>query len=126
MKNFVELVKTKNLGLNEKGELKQNLRNDFRADTIEAIMELFEENGVECVRTGDGIGVELANEEIGSVIVMVDVTVKPHQFDLVGAVNEYERKLVEKAEKEAEKARIKAQNEAEKQAKALAKKNAKK
>ena len=115
MKQFAENLKNANLELNEKNELKQNVRNEFKADVMQALKETLENAGVSVVETKEGLAVEFENVEIGSVVVVFDGTVKARDFDILTAEKEFRAKQAEKVEKALEKERLKAQKIAEKE-----------
>ena len=115
MKQFAENLKNANLELNEKNELKQNVRNEFKADVMQALKETLENAGVSVVETKEGLAVEFENVEIGSVVVVFDGTVKSRDFDILTAEKEFRAKQAEKVEKALEKERLKAQKIAEKE-----------
>lgn len=115
MKQFAEKVRNTDFELNEKKELKQNVRNEFKADVMQALKETLENAGVNVVETKDGLAVEFENVEIGSVTVVFDGTVKGQDFDILTAEKEFKAKQAEKIEKALEKERLKAQKIAEKE-----------
>lgn len=115
MKQFAEKVRNTDFELNEKKELKQNVRNEFKADVMQALKETLENAGVNVVETKDGLAVEFENVEIGSVTVVFDGTVKGQDFDILTAEKEFKAKQAEKVEKALEKERLKAQKIAEKE-----------
>jgi hypothetical protein len=121
MKNYLETIKNSVLPLNEKGELKQNVRNAFRSDFIEALFNALTELGLEAKITEDGIGIEIPNTELGSVAVVVSATVKDLSYSVDTENEAYLEKLEAKAEAERVKAELKARNLAEKEANKLAK-----
>lgn len=121
MKQFAENVKTANLELNEKNELKQNVRNEFKVNVMQALKETLENAGVSVTETKEGLAVEFANDEIGSVTVIFDGTVKSQDFDILTAEREFKEKQIEKAEKALAKEKLKAEKIAEKEAMAKAK-----
>lgn len=115
MKQFTEKVKNSVYELNEKGELKQNVRNAFKAEVMKEVSELFENAGLQVFQTLKGVAVEFSNDELGSLVVVFDGVVKSRDFDALDAQNEFVEKQNEKAEKEAQKARLKAERMAEKE-----------
>lgn len=115
MKQFAEKVRNTDFELNEKKELKKNVRNEFKADVMQALKETLENAGVNVVETKDGLAVEFENVEIGSVTVVFDGTVKGQDFDILTAEKEFKAKQAEKIEKALEKERLKAQKIAEKE-----------
>lgn len=115
MKQFAEKVRNTDFELNEKKELKQNVRNEFKTDVMQALKETLENAGVNVVETKDGLAVEFENVEIGSVTVVFDGTVKGQDFDILTAEKEFRAKQAEKVEKALEKERLKAQKIAEKE-----------
>lgn len=100
MKQFYEITYTNKFETNEKGELKQNVRNGFNADFKRNLSDFLNANGVSNVMIKEGLGIEVPNEIEGAITVVVSVTVKPLGFDLTVAKEEYETELAEKAEKE--------------------------
>lgn len=130
MKNYLETVKTTVFALNEKKELKQNVRNAFRSDFMEALKNGLVELGFDAKMTEDGIGITIPNDELGYIPVVVSATVKDLDYSVDDENDAYLEKLEAKAEAERVKAEAKAkaiaQKEAEKLAKANSKKNAKK
>lgn len=114
MQNFITQIKETQFPLNEKGELKQNSRNAFRADVITQIAQLLQESGLSIGITKDGVGIEFENTELGSLVAMVGITIKPIEYDLTSEVEEYNAKLELKAKAEQEKAETKAKKLAEK------------
>ena len=127
MSNYLENVRIAKLEENEKGQLKQNVRNAFRADFIEELKNVLENAGFSVAITEDGVGIEIPNEELGSIPVVVSATVKDLAYDIAEAHEEYMEKQAEKVRKAEEAERLKAQKLAEKEAlkASKAKKNAK-
>lgn len=129
MKQFVEKINGMEFSENGKGQMKQNERNDLRNATIDALVDgLTEMLGFEVYRTVDGVGIELPNENFGSIPIIVGVTIKDLSYDIMEANAEYLDKEIDKVakakEKEAEKARKIAEQEVNKLARAN-KKNSK-
>lgn len=127
MREFLERTKLAKLEESENGQLKQNCRNELRADFMDSLVVALNGLGLEAQMTVDGIGFELPNDELGSVPVVISPTIKAMAYSIDEAHKEYVAKELKKAETEAEKERLKAQKEAEKEAtkQAKAKKNAK-
>jgi Zn-dependent metalloprotease len=124
MKNFLQIVYTKDFALNDKDELKQNERNDFRNATIDALVDALSDiAGVECLRTLDGVGIAIPNENLGAIPVVIGVTIKDLNFDIQDANNEYLEKEMDKIAKAKAKEVEKERKIAEKEALALARKN---
>jgi hypothetical protein len=121
MKDYLETIKNATLPLNEKGELKQNVRNAFRSDFVQALFTALVGLGLEAKITEDGIGIEIPNTELGSVPVVVSATVKDLSYSVDLENEAYLDKLEAKAEAERVKAELKARNLAEKEANKLAK-----
>lgn len=115
-KLFTE-VKDRKFQLNEKGELKQNERNGFRAEFLANLSDFLTENGVPNLATKDGLAVEVENTEIGAVTVVVGVTVKTLEFDALTESEEFAKAVAEKARIAKEKAEAKAKKIAQKNAK---------
>lgn len=112
MKQFAEQVKTMVFELNEHNEMKQNVRNGFKALVLKAFADMTVENAedtVEVLMVDGGFAVKFQNGEEGAVTVVVDVTVKPFTFDADFENAEFVNKQAEKAEKA-----LKAQAEKEK------------
>lgn len=116
MKNFAEKVVATVYETNEKGQLKQNVRNAFKAEAMKALADLFAENDLMVYITEEGLAVEFANDELGALTVVFDGTVKGLDYDAVTAGTEYAEKLAEKAEKAKAAEALKAQKIAEKEA----------
>lgn len=116
MREYLEKVNGTVYPENEKGELKQNTRNEVRATLIGQLKDVLENAGATVSINKDGIGLSLPNETLGSIPVVIGVTIKDLTFDLEDAHEEYLEKEVEKAEKEATKERLKAEKLAEKEA----------
>jgi hypothetical protein len=121
MKDYLETIKNATLPLNEKGELKQNVRNAFRSDFVQALFTALVGLGLEVKITEDGIGIEIPNTELGSVPVVVSATVKDLSYSVDLENEAYLDKLEAKAEAERVKAELKARNLTEKEANKLAK-----
>lgn len=124
MKDFLAKVLSTVFPTNEKGEIKQTVRNDFKRDFIVALRSVFTDLGIETHLVADGIAVVIPNETEGSIIVVVDGAVKSLGFDLNSEAEAFAQKVAEKAQKEKEKAEAKAKKIAEAEA-LKAKKNAK-
>lgn len=82
MKQFAEKVKVTVFETNEKGEMKQNVRNAFKAECMKAFAETMKANGVEVKQVADGMALTFENEVEGSVTVVFDGTVKSFSFDV--------------------------------------------
>ena len=114
MEKFAEKVMNQVFELNEKGELKQNVRNEFKAEVMAEVFKMFQDAGLQVFQTVKGVAVEFQNVELGNVTVVFDGVVKARDFDALTAENEFNEKQVEKAEKLAAKERLKAEKVAEK------------
>ena len=126
MENYLEKVKNTDFALNEKKELKQNVRNAFRSDFMEALHQGLLELGLDAKMTEDGIGITIPNDEIGYIPVVVTATVKDLAYSVDDEHDAYLDKLEAKAEAEKAKAEAKAKAIAQKEAEKLAKESAKK
>ena len=115
MKQFMENVKVADLEVNEKGDLKQNVRNAFKADVMQALKDLLADAGVQVSQVKEGLAVEFENDELGSLVVVFDGVVKGKDFDVLDAVEDFENHLKEKAEKALKAEALKAQKLAEKE-----------
>ena len=124
MKDFLTKAYSTVFATNEKGELKQNVRNDFKRDFMVALREALTGLGVETHLVGDGIAVVVPNETEGSLVVVVDGAVKSLAYDLNTEAEAFVQKVADKAKAEADKAEAKAKKLAEAEA-LKAKKNAK-
>ena len=88
-------------------KVNQTQRNALKNDALEALLADFAAlDGVAIARTNDGIVLEVANAELGSVYFEFDLKIKDLDFDFEGAIAE--RKLTldartARAEKAAEK-----------------------
>lgn len=96
MKKFYETTYTKEFALNEKNELKQNVRNEFRSDYANALVNLMTENGFPITQIKEGLAVEIPNEIEGSITIIIGLTVKPLSFDLTVAKEEFDTEVAEK------------------------------
>jgi hypothetical protein len=105
LKQFAEQVKTEVFEVNEKGEMKQNVRNAFKARVMQAMKETILNMGLDVLQTADGLSVKFENDTEGAVTVIFDGTVKSFQFDAETANAEFLQDKADKAEK-AEKALI--------------------
>ena len=99
MKQFAEKVLNANYELNEKGQMKQNVRNGLKADVLQAMFEMFQEAGLDAYRVNDGVAINFENVELGSVAVVFDGVVKGLEYDAMDEAEFYENALKEKAEK---------------------------
>lgn len=126
MKNYLEVVRIAKLEENDKGQLKQNVRNQFRTDLVDALCEALVGLGLEAKLTEDGIGVEIPNEDLGAIPVVISATVKDLAYSVDEANADYVAKLQAKAEAEKAKAEAKAKAIADKEALKALKANKKK
>jgi len=105
--------------------LHQTDRNVLRADTLTALAELFKLIGVPSLEVKDGIAIELPNDELGSVVAVLSLTIKDLDFDIVTEHEDFVKDKAEKAEakakKEAETLKKKAEVEANKAKKKVTK-----
>jgi hypothetical protein len=125
MKEFANVVNGMGFELNEKGEMKQNVRNAFKADVMGALFEMFQEAGLEVAEVEGGVAVNFQNAEVGSVAVVFNGVVKGFDFDFeyeAQALADAKAAKVVKAEAAAKaKAEKIAMQKAEKEMKANAK-----
>jgi len=93
------LTGIKGLALKESNDkINQVQRNEMKASVLEALQADFA--GVTNVfRTKDGLVLEIANDEIGTFYAVVDFTIKNLDYDVDGAVAEYEESILEKERK---------------------------
>lgn len=126
MKTFIEKVSTAKLPENDKGQLKQNVRNELRAELIDTLVGVFSAYGITALRVDDGVGIELPNTELGYIPIVIGATIKDLAFDVQDESEHYANKLAEKALAEKAKAEAKAKAIAEKEALKAFKSNKKK
>ena len=124
MKDFLAKAYSTVYATNEKGELKQTVRNEFKRDFMNALRSALTEMGIETHLVADGIAVVVPNETEGSLVVAVDGAVKSLAYDLNTESEAFAQKVADKAKAEKEKAEAKAKKLAEAEA-LKAKKNAK-
>lgn len=108
MEKFNKEVYNAKFETNEKGELKQNVRNTLKADLVKAFSEYLTENGIENLQTKEGLVIELANETLGAIPTVLNFTMKSLDYDVSGAHDEFVEYTIAKAEK-AEKKRLEAE-----------------
>lgn len=99
MKELLQEVQNTVYATNEKGDLKQNVRNELKRTVMSALHSYIAESGAETHLIGEGIAVVLPNETEGSIVIVVDAVVKALSYDLETEINEYQDKLAEKEEK---------------------------
>jgi hypothetical protein len=108
--------------LNEKGEMKQNVRNAFKADVMAELFEMFQNAGLEVFKVSEGVAVNFANADLGAIAVVFNGVVKSTEFDAEFEAEMFAKELSEKAEKVANAEKAKAEKialqNAEKEAKA--------
>ena len=85
--------------LNEKGQMKQNVRNAFKAEVMADLLKMFQDAGLEVYAVADGVAVNFANDELGAVAVVFDGVVKGLEYDAQDEAENHENALKEKAEK---------------------------
>lgn len=81
----------------------QKQRNELKYNLLEAIVEVLVEAGVPeglINRTADGYIFELQNKEHGMIPIEIDVKVKNMNYDVYGAIEEWESKVEQKKYKE--------------------------
>lgn len=100
---FVNFVKNEKFAVTEKGDLKQNERNALRVRIVSALADLLSENDVATVSVKDGLVIEFTNDELGSIPVVVSVTMKNLQYDVVTAEKEFQDLQAKRLAKENEK-----------------------
>jgi hypothetical protein len=98
-------------------KINQTERNTTKAAALEAISTDLASIGITAVRTVDGIVLEVANDELGSIYFELDIKVKNTDFDIDGAGAEYETKVAAAQERVQLAAARKAKLAAEKAAK---------
>jgi hypothetical protein len=100
---FTKEIETK-LPLNEKGEIKQNDRNALKTRLTSDLLAHLTEVGLDVALVKDGVAVQVANEELGSVPIVVSITMKPMTFDIVEESRLHAEEVAEKEKVKAEKA----------------------
>mgnify|MGYP001229777552 CR=1 FL=1 len=127
MKQFAEKVMGMEFELNEKDEMKQNVRNAFKADVMKAMFEMFQEVGMEVYEVAGGVAVNFQNENVGNVAVVFNGVVKSQDLDCEFEAEMYAKEVAEKEAKALAKEKAKAEKmamqKAEKEAKANARKD---
>jgi Skp family chaperone for outer membrane proteins len=99
MKELLQEVQTTVYATNEKGDLKQNVRNEFKRTVMNALNLYLAESGAETHVIGEGIAIVLPNTVEGSIVVVVDAVVKALSYDLESEIVAHQEKLTEKEEK---------------------------
>jgi uncharacterized lipoprotein YajG len=82
---------------NEK--INQVQRNEVKALLTDALQGDLIANGLQVVKTKDGLVMVLSNDELGEFYAVVDLTIKNLDYDLDGAVAEYNEALENKVAK---------------------------
>ena len=103
MRKLFEITNTKVFTENDKGELKQNERNQFRTDFMTSLVEFLEKNDIPAIQIKEGVAIEIPNETLGCITVVLSPTIKPIQFDTSVAHDEFVADIADKVAK-AEKA----------------------
>lgn len=80
-------------------KINQIQRNDFKAQIVNAIIQDLKDNGFDANLTKDGAIIHLENETT-SVYVGIDGTIKNLDYDLQGAVDEYNESVSARVERE--------------------------
>lgn len=99
MKELLQEVQTTVYETNEKGDLKQNVRNELKRTVMRALHSYIAESGAETHTIGEGIAIVLPNTVEGSIVVVVDAVVKALSYDLETEITDHQAKLAEKEEK---------------------------
>jgi len=100
---FTKETSTK-LPLNEKGEIKQNDRNALKTRLTSDLLAHFQDLGLDVALVKDGVAVQVANDELGSVPIVVSITMKPMAFDIEHESTVHAQEVAEKEKAKAEKA----------------------
>lgn len=82
---------------NEK--INQVQRNEVKATLTEALQGDLIASGLQVVKTKEGLVMVLSNDELGEFYAVLDLTIKNLDYDLDGAVAEYEDAVAEKLAK---------------------------
>jgi hypothetical protein len=102
-KQYVDLLDGADLkGSNDK--INQTQRNEIKAYGLNAIERDLVENGLTVHRTKDGLVVEIQNKEFGVIYSVIDFKIKNLDYDVDGAVAEYNEAIAERDRKALEKA----------------------
>lgn len=102
-KQYVDLLDGADLkGTNDK--INQTQRNEIKAYGLSAIERDLVENGLTVHRTKDGLVVEIPNNEFGVIYSVIDFKIKNLDYDVDGAVAEYNEAIAERERKVLEKA----------------------
>lgn len=81
----------------------QRQRNELKYNFLDVLIETLTENGIDkdlIHRTTDGYIFEMQNKELGFIPVQIDIKIKDVDYDLEGAIIEWEDKVAEKEAKE--------------------------
>jgi hypothetical protein len=113
LSSFVATIKSKVFKMSG-DKINQTERNTTKAAVLEAITTDLFAAGLTAVRTADGIVLEVANDELGSIFFELDIKVKSSDFDITTAVAEYQDQINARQERIASAAKRKEQRIAEK------------
>jgi hypothetical protein len=113
LSSFAAAVKSKVFKMSG-DKINQTERNATKSAALEAITTDLFAAGLTAVRTSDGIVIEIANDELGSIFFELDIKVKGSDFDITSAVADYQDKLAAAAERISAAAKRKEQRIAEK------------
>lgn len=104
-KQYVDLLNEADLKGSDT-KINQVQRNGIKTYGLDALQRDLTDNGFTVHRTKEGLVIEIANQEFGTIFTVLDFKVKDLDFDVQEAVTEYndaiaerERKALEKAEK---------------------------
>lgn len=102
--------------------LHQTDRNALRSDTVKALADTLTDLGIENAMVKDGIAFEIPHDIFGSIPVVVSVTVKEQEFDMITESQVFAQELLDKEANAKAKALATEKRKAEQeQAKELAK-----
>lgn len=107
--DFVETTSSKELTV-QNDKIQQVQRNELKESAIVGLLDLLTSQGVDAFRTVDGVVMAIDNEKTRKTIyVAIDPVIKQTDYDLDGAIQEYDDKVAAKLEREAKLAAKKAE-----------------
>jgi hypothetical protein len=99
----------------------QKERNELKYNLLEGIIDTLVEQGLEADlihRTSEGYIYELQNAEHGVIPIQIDIKVKDIDYDLEGAIEDWQQKVDERRMKERQKQEVEDRKAAKRAAKA--------
>lgn len=105
MKEFLEKVKTQEFKLSNDTTIQQTDRNNFSRELIDNFTTYLQDNfpNLEILRTTNGIGINIPNDDLGAIPIELKITVKNLEFDIFSENEAYNEKISERERKAKEK-----------------------